>query len=47
MEAPSAGVLLMALPPRPMGTLVDSGIDPTNTDGLPEMEVMVNMPEEF
>ena len=47
MEAPSAGVLLMALPPRPMGTLVDSGIDPTNTDGLPEMEIMVNMPEEF
>ena len=37
----------MALPPRPMGTLVDSGIDVTNTDGLPEMEVMVNSPEEF
>lgn len=37
----------MALPPRPMGSLVDSGIDPTDTAGLPEMEVMVDQPEEF
>jgi len=30
-----------------MGSLVDSGIDPTDTAGLPEMEVMVDGPEEF
>ena len=37
----------MALPPRPMGSLVDSGIDPVDTAGLPELEVMIDAPEEF
>lgn len=37
----------MALPPRPMGSLVDSGIDPVDTAGLPEQEVMIDAPIDF
>ena len=36
----------MAMPPRPMGSLVDSGID-LEAEGLPDIEVDVDVPEDF
>jgi len=37
----------MALPPQPMGSLVDSGLVPGDTAGLPDVEVSVNEPMGF
>jgi hypothetical protein len=43
MEAPEAGVLLMALPPN----MVAQGIDLEDTEGLPDVEIPVNEPINF
>ena len=37
----------MALPPQPMGSLVDAGLVPGDTAGLPDVEVSVNEPMNF
>ena len=37
----------MAMPPRPMGSLVDSGLDLDMTEGLPEVEIDVDEAMDF
>jgi hypothetical protein len=47
MEAAEAGVLLMALPPNPIGSLMDSGITPQDMQAQSSVDVEVNEPIEF